>query len=234
LQSSLAPWWLFLARPDFSSYFEGYMTKLVVLSPLELYNLLQDGGRDKLIVDLRPTEAWRSFCIRTALSYPWETTFATRQQANGSFELNGLAGKKVVVLASSGNETAEWVEKEDKSFGMRGLVYPTVVLYDERGAEDGRSYELANFFAQEGKFKSVCLLEGTFCFIKNTSPHLTRYQGGFVHFEKSFRFVCTSIDKKLKALDGSFVRSVLFHRLLALPNCFKALCHHKSSPDMYF
>jgi hypothetical protein len=115
-----------------------------------LYNLLVDTGRQKLVLDVRTLPQYLTSCIRGSLWYPAEGFSVGQVPA---------VGKKLQAQAPI-EMPPDWVEKEDKSISMRGLLYHSCVVVDDAGALGGEAARIAALLKAEGKVKNVSYLQG--------------------------------------------------------------------------
>lgn len=125
-------------------------TKPASCDIVALYNLIVDTGRQKLILDVRSTDEYFVGCIRASLNYP-----AVGFQPG----VVPATGKKLMSTGSA-ELRPDWVEKEDKSLSLRGILYQTCVVYDADGATDGEAARVATILQNEAKIKNVFYLAG--------------------------------------------------------------------------
>jgi len=127
------------------------------ISPVEFYNLLQDSGRSKLIIDCRDQLSFEESCIRNAINvtssdlsiakctkYAWDENKCTLKDSTKDFRFRRVPG-----------------------------IYEFIVIYDTDGGDSCRA--IATAITQEGKINktNISVLKGGFQTFERQYPSLS-------------------------------------------------------------
>ncbi|PRP81021.1 hypothetical protein PROFUN_11173 [Planoprotostelium fungivorum] len=150
-------------------------------SATELYNLLQDPARPKIVIDVRPLEDYKRLAVRTSIHLSLDT-----QDPPERWTLD-LLKTSVHCVKYFWNDT-ECELKESKDWGLRGLMFNTIVFVDNDG-DSPAAIRLRELVIQEARtgVTSVTIL-----------------QGGVHNFSSTYPFLCSSHSASNKAVDGLF------------------------------
>lgn len=132
------------------------MSAYKTISCLELYNILQDQARTKLVIDLRDQKAFEQDSIRTAthLNFIKDPTVFS-ELSEKTIECHRLQWE-INPVECKLKKTNDWVH--------RGTLFKIVVLYDEDG--QGKSHHIAKLLEEEKKIlpENIRVVEGIYPF----------------------------------------------------------------------
>jgi len=166
----------------------------------ELFNLLQDSARTKVVVDLRDDAKFASSCLRAAIQVKWP-----QQQPTTVAELKDAKCSRYAW------DEKECTIKDSRDWANRGMLFKFVVLYDD-GDESDTTENTSNSNSNSAiiNVQKLLIQEG-----KVNKDNVFVLKGGFRNFSAEYEFLCSSKEKKKSALDGQ-LPSEIWARFLFL------------------